>query len=419
MKVLALIMAGGANDNLSVLTTIRAEAAMPFGGKFRIIDFVLSNCTNSQIYKVGVLTQYMPRALNDHIGSGKPWELDRTRGGIRLLQPYLGAGISGWQKGTADAVRKNLDFIDEQRVDLVLILGGNHVYKMDYRPMLRFHQNVGADVTVGIRSVNPFETHRYGILTTDANQRILTFREKPKRARENIASMGVYVFKADLLKEHLLSSPAHLDFGRDVLPDLIKKKKAFGYKYEGYWANVSTLQAYWEANMALLSETPALDLYDPDWVTHTLSEEQPPAKIGPTAQVGGNLLSNGSIVNGRVEHSVISPGVYIAEGATVVNSIIMNDCKIGPDSVVHKAIVDKNAAIGQSVHIGYGSDTYTPNKRAPDKLNTGLSVIGKGACIPDNTKIGHNVVIEPNVRPEHFTAEEISSGETIKATALN
>lgn len=416
MKVIALIMAGGANQNLSVLTAVRAEAAIPFGGKFRIIDFALSNCSNSQIYDVSVLTQYMPRSLNDHIGAGKPWELDRSRGGVRLLQPYLGPGISGWQKGTADAVRQNLDFIEEHRADAILILGGNHVYKMDYRAMLRFHRETGADVTVCMRSVNPFETHRFGILTIDANQRVLTFQEKPKRARDNLASMGIYLFNADLLREHLLAHPAHLDFGRDVLPHLVKTRRVFAYKYEGYWANVGTLQAYWEANLALLAETPALDLYDPDWVIHTRSEEQPPAKIGPQARVGGNLLSNGSIVNGTVEHSVISPGVYIAEGATVTNSIVMNDCRIGAGAVINQAIVDKEVLVGEGAQIGVGGDTYIPNANAPDRLNTGLTVIGKRARIPDEVVIGHNVVVEPFVEAADFPASSIPSGQTVTRT---
>ena len=416
MKVLALIMAGGANESLSVLTAVRSEAALPFGGKFRIIDFVLSNCSNSKIYNVGVLTQYIPQSLHEHIGAGKPWELDRSRGGIRILQPYLGPGMSGWQKGTADAVRRNLDFIEEQRVDTILVLGGNHVYKMDYRPLLRFHQENKADVTVGARSVNPFETHRYGIITTDANQRVLSFMEKPKRAKENTASMGVYVFKADILKKHLLAHPNHVDFGRDVLPSMTKNKRVFSYKYEGYWANIGALQAYWEANMALISESPALDMYDPDWVIHTRSEEQPPAKIGPAAQVGGNLLSNGCIVNGVVEHSVIGPGVFIAEGARVSNSIIMNDCFIKAGAIVENAILDKNVIVEKNVHIGYGNDAYIPNKAAPDKLNTGLTVIGKRAHIPADTKIGHNVVISSKVSPKQFKDKDIPSGETVKVS---
>ncbi len=415
MRVLAIIMAGGANEDLSTLTAVRAEAAVPFAGKFRIIDFVLSNCSNSQIFNVVVLTKYLPRSLNEHIGVGKPWELDRSRGGVRVFQPYLGPGVTGWEKGTADAVRRNLDLIEDQRVDTVLILGGNHVYKMDYRPLLKFHQDSAADVTVGIRSVNPFETHWFGIVTTDANQRILTFQQKPKRSRDNIASMGVYVFKADVLKEHLLTHPTHHDFGRDVLPNLIDHKDIVAYKYEGYWARVSTLQAYWEANMALLAETPALDLYDPDWVIHTRSEEQPPVKIGPMAKVNGNLLSNGAIVNGVVERSIISSGVYIAEGATVIDSVIMNDCQIGPGSLIRRAILDKNVIVGENVQIGVDHNGRSvPNQTFPDKLNTGLTVVGKRAYLPTNLKIGQNVIIEAQVGPDQFKSPEIQSGEMVK-----
>lgn len=415
MRALAIVMAGGSNEDLSVLTALRAEAAVPFAGKFRIIDFVLSNCSNSEIFNVAVLTQYMPMSLNEHIGVGKPWDLDRSQGGIRVFHPYLGPDITGWERGTADAVRRNLAFLEEHRVDTILILGGNHVYKMDYRPLLKFHQDSKADITVGIRSVNPFETHLFGIVTTDANQRILTFQQKPKRSRENIASMGVYVFKFDVLKDHLFAHPTHLDFGRDVLPNLIRRKRVMAYKYEGYWARVGNLQAYWEANMALLSETPALDLYDPDWVIHTRSEEQPPVKIGPNAKVDGNLLSNGSIVDGVAERSIISPGVYIAEGATVIDSVVMNDCQIGPGAVIRKAILDKNVVVGENTQLGYGDDDRSvPNQLVPDKLNTGLTIVGKGAYIPTDMKIGHNVIIEPGVGPSHFKSKEIGSGETIK-----
>lgn len=413
MKTLALIMAGGANKNLSVLTQMRAEAALPFGAKFRIVDFALSNCSNSAIFNVGVLTQYMPRSLNDHIGVGKPWELDRTRGGVRLLQPYLGPGITGWEKGTADAVRRNLDFVDEQRLDTVLILGGNHVYKMDYRTMLRAHAETDADVTIGVRSVNPFETHRFGIVTTDANMRVLNFQEKPKRTRENVASMGIYAFKADVLRKHLRKYRSHLDFGRDVIPAMIAQgKRVFAYKYEGYWANVGTLQAYWEANMALLAETPALDMYDPDWIIHTPSEEQPPVKIGPQAHVENDLLANGAIVDGTAQHSVLASGVYVAEGAIVRNSIIMHNCKIGAGAVIDRTIIDKDVVVEENTHIGFG-DVIIPNKDAPEILNTGLTVVGKNTHVPTNLQIGRNVVIGAHVPKKRFPAEEISSGETI------
>jgi glucose-1-phosphate adenylyltransferase len=413
MKVLALTMAGGRNENLGPLTLMRCEASLPFAGKYRVIDFVLSNCSNSEIYNVGVLTQYMPRSIHDHIGAGKPWELDRSRGGIRVLQPYLGPGIGGWQKGSADAIRRNLDYVEEQRADTVLILGGNHVYKMDYRPMLQQHMDTNADLTIGIRSVNPFETHRFGIVSTDPNRRVTGFQEKPKRSRDNVASMGIYIFKADILRDHLSKHPGHLDFGRDVLPALIRTHKVFSYKYEGYWSNVSTLQAYWEANMALLADTPALDLYDPDWVIHTRSEEQPSAKIGVNAQVGNNLLSNGSIVDGTVERSLISPGVHVHETATVVDSVIMNDCVIGPGAIIKKAIIDKDVIIGDNVQIGNGNGILVPNNRHPEMLNIGLTVIGKRVQVPSDVEIGHNVMIDPYVA-SHQLAGGVANGETIR-----
>ncbi|OQY45099.1 MAG: glucose-1-phosphate adenylyltransferase subunit GlgD [Anaerolineaceae bacterium 4572_78] len=400
---------------MSVLTRVRSEGAIPFAGKFRIIDFPLSNCSNSEIYNVSVLTQYMPVSLNVHIGVGKPWELDRSRGGLRILHPYLGPDMNdGWQKGSADAVRKNLEFIDSRRIDTVLILGGNHVYKMDYRPMLKLHRDMKADVTVGIRSVNPFETHRFGIISTDSSQRVIGFREKPRRSRENVASMGVYIFDVELLKEHLLTNPSHVDFGRDVLPSLIGKKRVFAYKYEGYWANVGTIQAYWEANMALLAEISALDLYDPDWIIHTRSEEQPPAKVGPSAKLIGSLSSNGSIVEGTVKGSVISPGVHVAEGATVIDSVIMNDCKIESGAVLNKVILDKEVIVGENANIGTENGTIVPNKLDPDKINAGITVIGKRTQIPAGIQIGHNVVIAPYMRAEHFPSDEIADGETIR-----
>ncbi len=415
MKVLAMIMAGGASEALSVLTATRSEPAIPFGGKYRIIDFALSNCVNSDIFNVALLTQYMPRSLNEHVGVGKPWDLDRSQGGVRLLQPYVSrGGQASWQRGTADAVRYHLDFIEEQRVDTVLILAGDHVYKMDYRPMLRFHEEHKADVTIAVRRVSPFEAYRFGIVTLDAEDRIVYFEEKPRRPISNLASMGIYVFRYPILVDCLTGDEgsARLDFGRDVLPALVKTHRVFAYPFEGYWADIGTLQAYWEANMALLGESPALDLYDPDWVIHTRSEERPPAKIGPRAQVGGNLLSNGCIVEGVVERSVISPGVYISEGATVRDSIIMNDTWVGPGAVIDRAIIDKEVHIPEGAVIGDGDDN-TPNQALPHVLNTGLTVIGKGVHLPPGIRLGRNVVVQPFRRETDFPTLSIESGQTI------
>lgn len=411
MKTLVIIMAGGASEDLSVLTASRAEPAIPFGGKFRIIDFPLSNTVNSGLYNVALLTQYMPRSLNEHVGVGKPWDLDRSQGGVRLLQPYVGRDIGGWQRGTADAVRRNMDFVEEQHVDSVFILAGDHIYKMDYRPMLRFHQQTQADVTVAVRRVSPFETHRFGIVSADSDMRVGGFKEKPRRSKETLASMGIYIFDFKALREILRDENLN-DFGRDVLPAILHSHKIYAYAFEGYWADVGTLQAYWEANMALLAETPALDLYDPQWVIHTRSEEQPPVQIGSNAWVGGNLLSNGCIIEGIVERSVLSPGVRVAPGAVVRDSVIMNDTVVNANAKIERAIVDKEVWIGEGAEIGYGVDNV-PNRRHPERLNTGLTVIGKRARIPAGLKIGHNAIINPHANESHFQTDFVASGETV------
>ncbi len=411
MKTLVMIMAGGASEDLSVLTASRAEPAIPFGGKFRIIDFPLSNTVNSGLYNVALLTQYLPRSLNEHVGVGKPWDLDRSQGGVRLLQPYLGRDTSGWQRGTADAVRRNMDFVEEQHVDNVLILAGDHIYKMDYRPMLRSHRQTQAAVTVAVRRVSPFETHRFGIVSVDTDMRVSGFKEKPRRSKETLASMGIYVFDFQALRE-ILHDESLTDFGRDVLPAILRSHKVYAHTFEGYWADVGTLQAYWEANMALLAETPALDLYDPQWVIHTRSEEQPPVQIGSNAWVGGNLLSNGCIIEGVVERSVLSPGVRVAPGAIVRDSVIMNDTLINANAKIERAIIDKEVWVGEGAEIGYGVDNV-PNRRYPERLNTGLTVIGKRTRIPAGLKVGHNVIINPHLNEAHFQTDFVASGETV------
>ncbi len=413
---LAMILAGGASPALSVLTALRSESALPFGGKYRIIDFPLSNCVNSGIYNVAVLTQYQPRSLNEHVGTGRPWDLDRTTGGVRLLQPFQSqAGESGaWQEGTADAVRFHLDVVQEQAEDLALILAGDHIYKMDYRPMLRFHTERRADLTIAVRSVSPYDAHRYGMVTTDPDGRITQFEEKPKRTRSTLASMGIYVFALDLLIGWLTGGGRkQRDFGREVIPSLLEAgKRIYGYNYLGYWADVDTVQAYWEANMALLAETPALDLYDPEWVIHTKSEERPPVLLGPEAQADGNLLSDGCRVDGHVVRSVLSPGVYVAAGAVVRDSIILTDTEIRAGAIVDRAIVDEDVTIGEDAQVGAGDDN-TPNRKMPNLLNTGLTLVGKGAEIPTGTIIGRNCVIQPFTKARRLAGKELASGSTV------
>ncbi len=415
MSILAMILAGGEGPALSVLTSLRSEAAVPFGGKYRIIDFSLSNCVNSGIFDVAVLTQYRPRSLNEHIGVGRPWDLDRTSGGVHLLQPYQGTkGEPGaWQEGTADALRFNLDVL-RGHVDDVLILAGDHIYKMDYRPMLRFHQERKADVTMAVLSVPGFEAYRFGMVTADPDGRVVNFEEKPRRTRSTLASMGVYIFRREVLVECLTAGAGqqHRNLGGEVIPALVGRAAAYAYPFHGYWADVGTIQAYYEANMALLAETPALDLYDPDWVIHTRSEERPSAWIGPEARVEGNLLCDGCRVDGTVIRSIISPGVYVAPGAIVRDSILMTDAVIEAGAEVDRAILDKRVRVGSQAVVGWGEDN-TPNRTAPARLNTGLTVVGKGAMIPPGVKVGRNVVIHSKAAEKDYPGAEVASGETV------
>lgn len=415
MNILAVILAGGEGRGLGVLTSHRAEAAVPFGGKYRLIDFTLSNCVNSGIYNVGVLTQYQPRSLNEHIAIGKPWDLDRARGGVRLLQPFQSSrGSAGtWQEGTADAVRFNVDYINESDEEHVLILAGDHIYKMDYNALLDEHIERGADVTIGVRSVNPHDAQRFGMVTLDSDGRVTQFEEKPKRARTSQASMGIYAFKRKFLVQWLHGEGlTHHDFGRDVLPALVERANVFSYTFQGYWADVGTIQAYFEANMALLGETPALDLYDPEWVIHTRSEERPAVYVGANARVDGNLLCDGCRIDGTVTRSVIGPGVYIAPNAVVRDSILMKDTIVGEDATLDRVITDKRVVIGAGSHVGADSDN-TPNQLSPTRLNTGITVIGKRTQIPAGISIGRNVEIFPNLPASVFPKEGVKSGETI------
>lgn len=419
MKTLAVLMAGGAGTRLTVLSDKRAKPAVPFAGKYRIIDFTLSNCVNSGIYDVAVLTQYRPHSLNTHIGIGKPWDLDRQRGGAHLRQPYQGSSADlDWYRGTADAVFRNLDFIQENQPDLVLILSGDHIYKMDYRPMLEYHQDKGADLTVGVMNVPLEETDRFGIMSVNRNMRVTEFTEKPKeRDKGTLASMGIYVFSTDVLIQRLTEGSAEsprIDFGKDVIPSMIVQDKVYAYPFEGYWVDVGTIQSFWETNLALTRPdgSEQLNLHDPNWVIHTRSEERPPVKLGPQAQVVNSLISNGCVIRGRVENSVLSPGVYVSPGAVVRESVIINDTWIGPGAIIDRTIVDENAVIGAGTFVGYGED-MTPNQQMPDKLNTGITVVGAGAHIPGGLVIGRNVLIHSERVESDFPATEIRSGETV------
>ncbi|MGA2514464.1 MAG: sugar phosphate nucleotidyltransferase [Candidatus Limnocylindrales bacterium] len=412
--VLAVVLAGGAGERLSCLSAIRSKPAVPFGGKYRLIDFSLSNCVNSDIDDVLVLAQYNPRSLIDHIGTGRPWDLDRMRGGgIKILQPYMSRGHSGWYMGTADAVRYNLHEIDQDGAELVLVLAGDHVYKMDYRPMIAAHRRTGAAVTVAVRTVPPAEAYRMGILSLDSEGRVTDWEEKPAAPKSDLASMGVYVFNRAALREWLDESRS--DFGRDVIPAMLAGGAAvFGHRFDGYWRDVGTIEAYWAANLDLTALVPELDLFDRSWLVHTRSEERSPAKMGPDAIVRHSLISHGCIVNGMVVNSVLSPGVTVYEGALVRDSIVLLDTEIGPGAVVDTAIIDKFVRVGAGAVVGFGSDLGTLNVDEPEHLCTGITLIGERACIPAGVRIGRNCLIEPSVVESDFPGPTVESGASVR-----
>jgi glucose-1-phosphate adenylyltransferase len=411
---MAVILAGGEGERLSILSQKRAKPAVPFGGKYRIIDFTLSNCVNSDITDVVVLTQYNPRSLNDHIGLGRPWDLDRNYGGVRLRQPYIARGrVAEWYRGTADAVLQNLSEIEHGDADTILVLAGDHIYKMDYQPFVQAHRRRRADVTIAVRRVPLADASRMGVLALDDSDRVVEWQEKPKQPKSDLASMGVYVFSKKALRKWLSDDLA--DFGRHVIPAMLDgDARVFGYSFEGYWQDVGTIQSYWESNMALLTDAPEFDLYDTDWVIHTRSEERAPAKIGPTAQVHRSLISHGCRINGMVTNSVLSPGVRVEMGAVVRDSIIMFDCVIGAGAVIDRAILDKEVIVGQGAIVGEGPDFDRPNKKEPNRLNTGITVVGKRAIIPRGARLGRNVKVAADARAADFPGRIIRSGESIE-----
>ena len=417
MSVLTLILAGGEGSRLSILGEKRAKPAVPFAGKYRIIDFALSNAVNSDLYRIAVLTQYRPHSLMEHLGIGEPWDLNRRRpNGLQIWQPYRGRHDQDWYRGTADALYQNRNFIAEDGSDLLLALSGDHIYKEDYRDLLRFHQEKEADLTVAVMHVRPDEVHRFGIMSVDADQRITQFAEKPKQSESTLASMGIYVFNTAFLLRRLEedardSTSAH-DFGKNIIPKMVENDKTFAYPFSGYWVDVGTISAYWETSLALLEENPALDLNDLSWVIHTRSEERPPVKCRPPGEIVSSLVSNGCIINGTVINSVLSPGVCVERGAVVRDSVIMNDTTIKAGALVNRCILDKQIEIGASAQVGVGEDN-TPNQLEPANLNTGITIVGKRARIPAGAIVGRNCRIDSNVTPDDFERIEIRSGGTI------
>jgi len=417
-EVVVVILAGGQGERLSILSAHRAKPAVPYGGKYRIIDFALSNCVNSGLYDILVLTQYRPISLHDHIGTGKPWDLDRQYAvGVRMISPYLGRRGADWYRGTADAVYQNIQELRELRAEHVVVIGGDHIYTMDYRPMIEKHIRSKADVTIGLQNVPAEDTHRFGIAITDRSGRITRWQEKPRKADGTLASMGFYVFRTECLIERLeqdaaLQGSKH-DFGGDIVPKMIAEEmRVYGHRFDGYWRDVGTIQSYHDAHMELLAEPPALDLYDRAWPIHTKSEERPPGLVGSGAHVVQSLISHGCRIHGHVERSVLSPGVLVEEGAIVRDSIVLFDAAIGAGAVVDRTVIDKEVVIGPSAYVGFGDD-LTPNQTEPGRLNTGITLVGKRAQVPYGVRIGRNCRIDPDVEPTDFTLADLPSGSTV------
>lgn len=415
METLAMILAGGRGSRLDILSEKRVKPSVPFAGKYRIIDFTLSNCSNSGIYDIGILTQYLPLSLNEHIGTGKPWDLDRRDNRLSLLQPQQSMKGSNWYRGTADAVLQNIEFIKRNNPKYVLILSGDHIYKMDYSKVLDFHKANNADCTITAKVVDMEEASRFGILNADSNKKIIEFEEKPKNPKSNLASMGIYIFNTEVLLHYLENTFAEdLDFGKHIIPKLIEEKQVFAYEYSDYWKDVGTYDSYLEANLDMTKTVDKieLDMYDPSWRIHTRSEERPAVKIGSKAKVKQSLISNGCIIAGEVEKSILSPGVVIKPGAIVRNSIIFNDTVIEEGAIIEGAILDKKIHIGKDCKIGFGED-YTPNLDKPDVLSSGLNVVGKGVSIPDGITVERNCRIFSNVKVEEFEGKIVKSGSTL------
>lgn len=420
MNVLTLILAGGQGSRLSILSEKRAKPAVPFAGKYRIIDFPLSNAVNSNLYRVAVLTQYRPHSLMQHIGIGEPWDLNRTQpNGVQIWQPYQRRKDQDWYRGTADALYQNRNLIAESGCDRVLVLSGDHIYKQNYADLLSFHNEVGADLTVNVMDVAPDEVSRFGIMSIDASQRITKFTEKPKQSDSTLASMGIYVFNTRFLLDHLnedaADSQSSHDFGKHIIPKMVANDKVYAYSFSGYWVDVGTIASYWETNLALLHPETELDLYDPNWVIHTRSRERPPVKLGSSGQSCDSLLANGCVIDGMVVNSVLSPGVRVERGAVVRDSIIMNDTVVRSGAVVDRCILDKEIEVGVGAQVGTGSDD-TPNELEPANINTGITIVGKRASIPAGSIIGRNCRIDANTSREHYAQAEVPSGGTISRT---
>jgi glucose-1-phosphate adenylyltransferase len=412
MKTRAVILAGGEGSRLGVLTVKRAKPAVPFAGKYRIIDFPLSNCVNSGIFDVMILAQYRPQSLIEHVGSGAPWDLNRDfTGGVKILSPYKARNDSDWFVGTADAVQQTFGFIKKDNPDLILVLSGDHIYTMDYDPMISFHIDHQADLTIGTIKVSLEEASRFGVVTTDNNYQVASFVEKPAEPPSTLANMGVYLFKRELLDKVLWEDRERRgsthDFGKDIIPRLVKSKaRVFAYPYSGYWMDVGTVQSYWQAHMDMLSPTPKLKLYNRDWIIHTRTEERAPARLPARATVYASMLCDGCYVgeNATVESSVLSPGVVVRSGAVVRESVLATDCVIESGAVIERAVLDKRVKVGQNARVGWGIADQ----------NIRIALVGKNSTVPAGYVVEPEGQVGTDVIESDYDDRVVHAGQLIE-----
>ena len=413
-EMIAMLLAGGQGSRLGVLTSKVAKPAVSFGGKYRIIDFPLSNCINSGVDTVGVLTQYQPLRLNTHIGIGIPWDLDRNICGVTVLPPYEKITNSEWYTGTANAIYQNIDYMESYNPEYVLILSGDHIYKMDYEVMLDFHKEKGADVTIAVMPVPMEEAKRFGIMITDEDHKITDFEEKPEHPRSNLASMGIYIFNWKTLKEALLANAQQpgLDFGKHVIPYCHDNgKPLYAYEFNGYWKDVGTLHSYWEANMELIDIVPEFNLYEEYWKIYTKSEILPPQYLADTSFVERSIIGEGATICGKVYNSVIGCGVTIGKDTVVRDSIIMNNTVIGENCELNKAIIAENVVVGDEVRLGIGEEAE--NETDPHIYNNGIVTIGEKSVIPNGITVGKNTCIFGKTDDSDYPEKFLASGKTL------
>ena len=413
-EMIAMLLAGGQGSRLGVLTADVAKPAVAFGGKYRIIDFPLSNCINSGIDTVGVLTQYQPLRLNTHIGIGIPWDLDRNTGGVTVLPPYEKSDNSEWYTGTANAIYQNLNYMENYNPEYVLILSGDHIYKMDYEVMLDFHKANNADVTIAVMPVPIEEASRFGVVIADEERRISEFEEKPEHPRSNLASMGIYIFSWKVLREALvaLKDQNSCDFGKHVIPYLHERdSRMFAYEFNGYWKDVGTLSSYWEANMELIDLIPEFNLYEKYWKVYTNTGAIQPQYISPDSRIVRSIIGEGSEIYGEVYGSVIGANVVIGKGSVVRDSIVMQGTVIGENVILDKAIVAEDCQIGNNVKVGVGQ--FAPSKFNPKVYSSELAVIGEKSVVPDNVSIGRNTAISGVTEEIDYAGGFLESGDSI------